>query len=146
MMIGKHEKNERQKYVLPLELAESVWEILVRKAGANPATSSDHYQCVKELVDDGVDPMSGLEFRFCGALGFGGKVWFQPCLRDWKTGLPELAHVSCYPEDAQRHPDLNTIVDEVNAELTALAASAGPDFWQPLKNNKPRNLVKYNVR
>jgi hypothetical protein len=121
MLIGKAKKNEHQKYVLPLELAESVWEILVRRAGANSATSSDHYQCVKELVDDGVDPRFGLEFRFSGALGFGGKVYFQPNSRDWETGLPELARVSCYAEDALPWPPPPNRISGNHSKITSHA-------------------------
>ncbi len=58
-----------------------------------------------------------VEFRFIGALGFGGKVWSDR----------GRLYVTCYPEDET--PKRRRMIDRANARLAALAP--GPGLTSP---------------
>lgn len=57
------------------------------------------------------------EWRFCGNLGFGGKIW-----RD--NGR---LFVRCYPEDVT--PEREAVIETINAKLLALSPPEG--VWGP---------------
>lgn len=84
---------------LPESLAESMWSVLCDHAGAHPSGGNQFMQSVRHY---------GLtEYRFCGSLGFGGKVRWS----DWRSerdGCP--IYVDCYPEDetAERRQAINS--------------------------------------
>lgn len=91
---------------LPELVAERIWAVLVANAGANPSTlSCDQFVYV---CGRGVS-----EYRFCGALGSGGKVWIEP----------ERWRVSCYWENET--PVTKKIVSDTNQRLTELRKELG---------------------
>lgn len=53
------------------------------------------------------------EFRVPGALGFGGKVWFEKV-----AGSRYRVYVNCYPED--RTPERDELIARVNERLSSL--------------------------
>lgn len=84
---------------------DAVWRVVV-DLGAHPDTRGGfdaHWpQCV--------------EYRFCGSLGFGGKIWAE--------GSPRVGwtfRVSCYPED--RTPDRDRWIAKANERLAVIAAA-----------------------
>lgn len=79
-----------------------IWTVLVDECGA-PRDA----MMLRQFVDQWP---ACREFRFQGALGFGGKIWadrIQP--RMW---------VSCYPED--RTPERDAMIDRANQRLDAI--------------------------
>lgn len=80
----------------------AVWDVLVKHAEA-PGHDSDRYDFCVTWPECG-------EYRFQGALGFGGKVWAP------RLGRP--ARVTCYPED--RTPERIAIIERVNDLLDDL--------------------------
>ena len=62
------------------------------------------------------------EWRFCGHLGFGGKLW-----REWRHDpdadwVPHLS-ISCYSEN--RGPEVEKIIEQTNTALVKLLVSSG---------------------
>lgn len=88
---------------LTQDFAKSVYAILV-EAGAEPQWLDNF---LHHFTGD--DPPS--EWRFCGKLGFGGKLRY----RDYEE--PPL-HVDCYPEDNTKQRQ--TVIDDTNSKLEAL--------------------------
>lgn len=86
---------------LTKEQAVRVYEVLFEHCGARPA-EDDVASFVHEFTRE--NPTS--EYRFCGALGFGGKFRF-----------PRFS-VDCYPEDS--NPIRDKMVSDGNAALAAL--------------------------
>lgn len=85
--------------------ANAVYDILVRECGAAEGNDRswpgrDHF--VREFTRDRHTD----EYRFMGALGFGGKFY------------PDRLRVSCYPEDET--PERREMVERANAALRAL--------------------------
>lgn len=89
-----------------------VYDVLVEHAGAH-----EHYR--EFYVADALREQRPLiEWRFCGKLGFGGKVWRN----DGRV------YVTCYPED--RTQDRAEIIDRVNSLLSEMTPSGGV-WWPP---------------
>jgi hypothetical protein len=83
------------------DLARRVYEVLVEVCGASaddPLGFVYHYSERKRRPSN--------EFRFCGALGFGGKFRY-----------PAFS-VDCYPEDET--PDRRELIVEANKRLALL--------------------------
>ena len=80
----------------------AIYAVLVSDAGAQD-TDSMHEQFMTNWPECN-------EFRFCGNLGFGGKVWAA------KHGEP--VRVTCYPED--RNAIRDEIVTRTNLALAEL--------------------------
>lgn len=85
-----------------------VYTILVNHAGA---LERDRDRFVACAMSDGQDRWT--EWRFCGDLGFGGKVW----------RANGRIYVSCYPEDRTKKRE--KILDDVNARLKAILPEEG---------------------
>ena len=85
------------------EEASTVYDILVRHAGA-PEDDRDAF--VYHLTD------GCTEWRFQGALGFGGKFYVERC--GWRVGA--------YPEDIARDPSRQAAIDNTHAALQMLWA------------------------
>lgn len=77
------------------ETKDRIWSILERYAGAYPRDKDQFIRHWPECM----------EFRFCGSLGFGGKVWYNG----------EKAYIDCYSEDL--NPDRQNVIDLVNELL-----------------------------
>lgn len=92
-----------------LALYHTVWDILVAHAGAIEVDRTSFvHACLQK------DRTRALhEYRFCGALGFGGKFW-----RDG-GGL----YISCYSED--KNEERQKILDKVNILLAELVPEEG---------------------
>lgn len=93
---------------LPLPDARRVWAILVNHAGASDTDSN--WVSFRQWFDRAIEH-GGDEFRFIGALGFGGKFWLH---RDG-------CHVSCYREDLTTERE--GIIAETNLALDRLMDS-----------------------
>ncbi|HEY9644245.1 MAG TPA: hypothetical protein V6C57_27370 [Coleofasciculaceae cyanobacterium] len=78
------------------ETANQIWDILVADAGAN---ESDRDQFLAAQF------VGCVEYRFCGLLGLGGKLW-DNCGR---------VYVTCYSEDMT--PEREQIIELVNEKL-----------------------------
>lgn len=81
---------------------DTIYDILVAECGA-PDNERDRFEF-------SVGFPKCVEWRFCGRLGFGGKVW-------WARG--EL-FVSCYPEDAT--PERDAMVAAANERLAQIVS------------------------
>lgn len=95
---------------LTAEQANAIYDVLVRHAGA-----------ADWMVDDFVaDQTEGAcrEYRFGGALGFGGKFRRNP-----GTDGTERWYVDTYPETTQAQPQLHEVINRTNSALAALRAS-----------------------
>jgi len=66
---------------IQMRYAGDIWDILVATCGA----AADDKECFVGIVPE--EHMRRLEYRFCGDLGFGGKVY-----------IDNPPRVSCYPE------------------------------------------------
>lgn len=80
------------------DVKRQVFDVLVTEAGA-PESLRDQFmyhwpKCI--------------EFRFQGALGFGGKIWHND----------HRVYVSCYREDET--PEILAVIDSTNARLAAI--------------------------
>lgn len=84
--------------------ARAVYQVLVAEAGAS-ASSVD----VESFVIEFTSEMPTHQWRFQGALGFGGKFRF-----------PQMT-IDCYPEDET--PDRLQSIDAANKRLADLKAS-----------------------
>lgn len=81
--------------------ADAIYDVLVQHAGA--VDSENMRQQFQAFY---ARRFEAREFRFCGALGFGGKIWFN------KYQAP---YVSCYAEDKSTKKE--KIVQATNAAL-----------------------------
>jgi hypothetical protein len=88
------------------EQAEGVWAILTEICGATSDYGFVYHQTTEHVT----------EWRFMGALGFGGKFWRTRSTRPDGT-WGDWWHVNCYPEDVTER--LATIV-RANAALWEL--------------------------
>ena len=86
------------------EMANKVWDVLIEHAGAS---SHDADRLAFVISSVGEDRLP--EYRFQGALGFGGKVYLRD-RRGWE--------VYYYPEDRSQKRD--AIVSRTNAALFAI--------------------------
>jgi hypothetical protein len=96
-----------------VEIANRVYDTLIEHAGALPDDGTRitmRHDFLGWLTGDAY----GREFRFMGALGFGGKLWFQPS----SLGLHPPFSVSCYPEDMT--PERREMIDRTNAALATI--------------------------
>jgi hypothetical protein len=89
--------------VLTDEQAGAVWQVLVDECGANADDESMVYQ-FKHYVTTHTGTF-GHEFRFMGALGFGGKFYING----------GGTYVSCYPED--QTPERLAMIDLANDRI-----------------------------
>ena len=82
--------------------AQKIWEILQRTCEAGTYWGENFVSIAGEYIKNG----RMLEYRFQGALGFGGKVWIN-------NG--RAPYVTCYPEDMNESK--RKMIDAANAEL-----------------------------
>lgn len=88
---------------LTTEQANAIYDILVREAGADNRASR------REMFVAAATKVTGnLEYRFCGALGFGGKIWISK--NEW--------YVSASPSDLN-YVTVGSIM-QANAALASL--------------------------
>lgn len=85
--------------------AEQIWEVLARTCGAEAMKEDFIYHASKALQSG-----EKLEYRFQGALGFGGKVYIN---------YDPKPRVSCYPEDETVQRKWMAI--EANEQLSRMA-------------------------
>ena len=89
------------------EVANKIYDILVEECGAWEGDRDMFLFHFKDIT----------EYRFCGNLGFGGKIWRRQPLFS-----PPSYWVSCYPED--RTPSINEMVQKANARLAEVLTNA----------------------
>jgi hypothetical protein len=87
--------------------AEDVWSILATACGAESKSSGHGWESFRRYV---TDDHPWHEFRFCGSLGSGGKLYVNH----------GRIFVACYPED--RTPERERRIKLANARLEALAS------------------------
>lgn len=87
------------------ESARRIWAVLVEECGADDDERhrEDFVRCAVHVT--------WIEYRFCGSLGFGGKVWNN-------HGF----YVSCYGED--NTPEREAAIRRANDRLAAIYAGA----------------------
>ena len=90
-------------------LYETVWDILVDHAGASK-NPRDKAAFVLACLDR---DNKLYEYRFCGRLGFGGKLW----------RYDGRIYITCYPEDST--PERDRILRETNTQLAKLLPTDG---------------------
>lgn len=90
--------------------ANEVYDILVRECGAAPERRADFVDRMSDFEDH-----SSAEYRFMGALGGGGKLYYG-AHRERKY------YVMYYPES--KTPECDEMVKRANAALAALFAEA----------------------
>jgi len=95
--------------------AKAIYDILVAQAGAAD-DEGDRYQFEQSYLDR--ESGFGLEFRFQGSLGFGGKIRYTP-----STGW----YIDCYREDES--PQRNRVIASVNAALAQFNTAAQRSYW-----------------
>lgn len=88
---------------------ERIWEILKEHCGAGDFWKDNFISVAQGW---GVE-FHDLEYRFQGALGFGGKIWIE------RNGS---SRVTCYPEDET--PERRRMIDAANAALKSEGLSA----------------------
>ena len=74
------------------DVKEKIWQILEEHAGAYPNNKDNFLANWPECT----------EYRFCGSLGFGGKIWHN-CRK---------VYINCYSEDL--NPKKQKVIDKVN--------------------------------
>lgn len=92
---------------LTTDQANTVYDLLIEHAGASPDGRDDF---IFLQTDQHVD-----EYRFGGALGFGGKFWNHR--GRW--------YVTAYPEAVKVRPELRGVIEAANAALKAAREEAG---------------------
>jgi hypothetical protein len=95
--------------------SKAIYDILVAQAGAF-ADESDRYQFEQAYLDR--ESGFGLEFRFQGSLGFGGKIRYTA-----STGW----YIDCYREDES--PQRNRVIASVNAALSQFNTAGQRAYW-----------------
>lgn len=98
--------------------ANAIYDLLVRLAGAS------NRELHRTMFIDSVVLRGTNEYRFCGALGFGGKFYAS----NWR--------VSAYPEDVAANSDLELIVNHTNNALYELKA-----FFSALNSRETTTAV-----
>lgn len=93
--------------MLTVEQANAFYDILVKHCLASSLSS------IREQFVFAQTKQECTEYRFGGALGFGGKFWIN---------CGEV-YVSCYPED--RNPKRKAMIEKANAALRELCTSWG---------------------
>lgn len=93
---------------IPPQVANDIWRILVEECGCRD-DRHDHYSFVHYL--SGAAGGFGHEYRFMGALGFGGK-FYNDHYR-WRVG--------CYPEHVS--PKREAMIQRANDRLAELRLS-----------------------
>lgn len=86
--------------------AQDLLQLLTKTCGA-PTDEKDFLYHVGEYLAGRVN--HPLEYRFCGKLGFGGKL---------RLNVGEAPRVDCYSEDET--PARQKLIDAANKELAAL--------------------------
>lgn len=87
----------------------TVYDVLVEECGA-PRSCRDMFLTIANTPNGFYTNNRGFhEYRFQGALGFGGKLWQNHELR---------LHVDCYTED--RTPERDLMIARANARLKDL--------------------------
>lgn len=98
------------------DIAHKVYDVLVTECGASEHGRDEFvYAQTTRHVD---------EFRFIGALGFGGKFWRNTGRRPDGT-WGEVWYVSAYPEDTTER--IEAMMDKADAALAALLAEHEAD-------------------
>ena len=106
-----------ERDALTIEQARNVWAVLVEECGATRDHGFVHHQTSEHVT----------EWRFIGALGFGGKFWRTRSRRpDGSWG--DWWHVNCYSEDET--PARLAMIDRANARLWDLQTSVLPTAEQ----------------
>ena len=85
--------------MITTELADKIWDILVEDCGAIETEREGFIHAAKTTKN--------LEYRFCGKLGFGGKIYLETPPR-----------ISCYSEDRTKERD--EIIQKTNKKLSEL--------------------------
>lgn len=93
------------------QLRQAVWEILREECGA-----------ADEQPPDFVQWPACREYRFMGALGFGGKVWWSP--HYYPDAFPSF-FVNYYPEN--QTPERDGMVAAANSRLANLRVEGSPN-------------------
>lgn len=88
--------------------AWDAWTVLAKTCGAETHSSGHGWESFRRYV---TDDHPWHEFRFCGSLGFGGKLYINH----------GRVFVACYPED--RTPERERRIKLANARLVALCES-----------------------
>jgi len=109
-MSGKQE-DLRATALRSLAYRDTIYDVLVRECGAQ-----DNESMRGQWAAFWKRAESANEFRFMGALGFGGKVW---------VGRHEPPYVTCYPEDETA--SRQAMIEAANVALADLEAG----FLQP---------------
>jgi hypothetical protein len=84
---------------------DAAYTVLVEECGARDDDQRAYFLTA-------VKGLKRFEFRFMGALGFGGKLWLSEGRRDLR--------VSCYREDET--PDRLAMIERANQRLASLVA------------------------
>lgn len=86
---------------------DAIWAVLVKECAAPDHLRDDFMYRMKQAA--GLTSLTSFEFRFCGSLGFGGKLY----ARGGKF------YVSTYPEEL--NPERSAAIKKANTALAALA-------------------------
>ena len=85
--------------MISTEFAGNIWDILVEDCGAINVEREGFIHAAKTTKN--------LEYRFCGNLGFGGKIYLETPPR-----------ISCYSEDRTKEKD--EIIQKTNRKLSEI--------------------------
>jgi hypothetical protein len=100
---------------------------IIEDCGVAAADESMLYQFRRAVIE--CEDNFGVEFRFCGKLGFGGKFHMHPTSFAFPNVLAGdyRAYVSCYPED--RTPERDELIEAANERLTKLNDKYAEDIY-----------------
>lgn len=104
------------------EIAGKIYDILVEHAAAPQGEPGDNYDREDFIYSQSSEYIT--EWRFMGALGFGGKFWRTTPWQEGTQHLAELWFVNCYPEHMTA--ERKAIIERANAALAALNEEVGP--------------------
>jgi hypothetical protein len=102
------------------EFFEKVYDVLVEHAKAPKGEKEDFVECHSSIKATEPGKEDHTEWRFRGALGFGGKFRTRP---SWEK-LERRFAVDCYPEDET--PERDAMIAATNRALTALTLEHWP--------------------
>lgn len=88
--------------------AQDIYQALEQTCGA-PTMKDDFLYHVGEFIAGREHQQHGLEYRFNGSLGYGGKLWLND---------HECPRVDCYSEDMT--PERRKMIKKANEALQAL--------------------------
>ena len=97
------------------EIANKIWSVLIEHCGVRrpePGSTEARYDSYS-FVHDAMEG-SWVEYRFGGAIGFGGKVWHNA----------GKFYVSCYREEET--PAVNAMIEAANKALAEIYTEAFP--------------------